>query len=93
MISLRLYYPAQERFWGRKEIDTRKLNYEYFWVDYEQAARRSNRWNPETQQYEGTVFNQQGEEVPIVNRSSFVLAMWSTSIPTPWSGSMIYLLI
>jgi formylglycine-generating enzyme len=39
---------------GRR-LDTRKLTYEYFWVDYEQAARRSNRWNPETQQYEGTV--------------------------------------
>ncbi len=68
-----IYYTEDERFWGRKELDTRKLNYEYFWVDYEQAARRSNRWNPETQEYEGTVFNQQGEEVPIVNRSSFVL--------------------
>jgi formylglycine-generating enzyme len=68
-----LYYPVEERFWGRRELDTRKLNYEYFWVDYEQAARRSNRWNPQTQQYEGTVFNQQGQEVPIVNRSSFVL--------------------
>ena len=68
-----MYYPQEERFWGRKELDTRKLNFEYFWVDYEQAARRTNRWNPETQQYDGTVFNQQGEEVPIVNRSSFVL--------------------
>jgi formylglycine-generating enzyme len=68
-----MYYPQEERFWGRKELDTRKLNFEYFWVDYEQAARRTNRWNPETQQYDGTVYNQQGEEVPIVNRSSFVL--------------------
>jgi formylglycine-generating enzyme len=68
-----LYYPGEERFWGRKELDPRKLNFEYFWVDYEQAARKSNRWNPETRQYDGTVFNQQGEEVPIVNRSSFVL--------------------
>jgi formylglycine-generating enzyme required for sulfatase activity len=68
-----MYYPVEERFWGRKELDTRQLNFEYFWVDYEQASRRSNRWNPQTQQYEGTVFNQNGEEVPIVNRSSFVL--------------------
>ncbi len=68
-----IYYADEEQFYRRKEIDTRKLNYEYFWVDYEQAARRSNRWNPETQEYEGTVINQQGEQVPIVNRSSFVL--------------------
>ena len=68
-----MYYAPEEQFWGRKELDTRKLNFEYFWVDYEQAGRRSNRYNPATQQYEGTVFNQQGEEVQIVDRSSFVL--------------------
>ncbi len=68
-----MYYPEHERFYRRKEIDTRKLVYEYFWVDYEQAARASNRWNPETGQYEGVFYNQLGEEVPIVDRSSFVL--------------------
>ena len=68
-----MYYPPNERFFGRKELDTRKLNYEYFWIDYQQAARASNRYNFKTRQYEGTVYNQEGQAVPIVDRSSFVL--------------------
>lgn len=68
-----LYYQGDERFWGRRELDTRKLNFEYFWVDYDQAARRSNRYNFETGEYEGVVYDQRGEESPITDRSSFVL--------------------
>jgi len=33
-----MYYPEEERFWGRKVFDPRKLNYEYSWVDYKSAA-------------------------------------------------------
>jgi gliding motility-associated lipoprotein GldK len=38
-----MYYPEHERFYRRKEIDTRKLKYEYYWVDIHQASRRKNR--------------------------------------------------
>ena len=34
-----LYYPEEERFWGSKKIDPRKLNYEYSWVDLLQASK------------------------------------------------------
>lgn len=68
-----LYLTEQERFYRRKEIDTRKLNYEYYWVDLKQAAQKSNRYNFSTQAYEGTVINSKGEEAQIINRSSFVL--------------------
>jgi len=68
-----MYYQGDERFWGRKELDTRKLNFEYFWVDYEQAARSSNRYNFETEEYDGVVYDQDGQESPIEDRSSFVL--------------------
>jgi hypothetical protein len=43
-----IYLPQQERFYNRKEIDTRKLNYEYFWIDLNQAAKKSNRYNYDT---------------------------------------------
>ena len=33
-----MFYPDHEKFYNRKEIDSRKLNYEYFWIDYTQAA-------------------------------------------------------
>ncbi len=38
-----MYLPQHERFYQRKEIDTRKLNFEYYWIDLKEAARRSNR--------------------------------------------------
>jgi len=67
-----LYIPEEERFAFGKEVDPRKLIYDYYWVDYKQAARRSNSFNFETQQYEGNVVNNEGEVVPIENRSSFL---------------------
>ncbi|MEN8116816.1 MAG: SUMF1/EgtB/PvdO family nonheme iron enzyme, partial [Bacteroidota bacterium] len=68
-----LYIPEEEQFNFRREIDTRKLIYQYYWVDYKQAARRSNSFNYETQRYEGTVVNEDGEVEPIENRSSFLM--------------------
>ncbi|HOI00212.1 MAG TPA: SUMF1/EgtB/PvdO family nonheme iron enzyme [Bacteroidales bacterium] len=35
-----LYYPEHERFYRRREIDPRKLNYEYYWIDYQAAAQK-----------------------------------------------------
>jgi len=35
-----MYYPQPERFYKRKEIDTRKLNFKYYWIDLREAARR-----------------------------------------------------
>jgi len=42
-----IYLPLQERFYNRKEIDTRKLNFEYYWVDLKTAAQKTNRFIPE----------------------------------------------
>ena len=38
-----MYLPENERFYGRKEFDTRKFLYEYWWIDYQAAAKRGNR--------------------------------------------------
>lgn len=38
-----LYYQPSERFYRRREVDTRKLNYEYYWIDYKTAALRQSR--------------------------------------------------
>ncbi len=35
-----LYTPIDERFYHAKEIDTRKLNYEYWTFDYQSAAKK-----------------------------------------------------
>lgn len=68
-----LFIPENERFFGRKEIDTRKLVYEYWWIDLQQAASRKNSYNFETQRYEGSVYDVEGELTPITNRSSFIM--------------------
>ena len=41
-----LYLPENERFFKRHEVDTRKLNYEYYIVDVRTAAAKSNRFQP-----------------------------------------------
>jgi formylglycine-generating enzyme required for sulfatase activity len=42
-----MYLPEAERFYNRKEIDTRKLNYEYYRIDIRLAASKSNRFRPQ----------------------------------------------
>ena len=68
-----MYYPENERFNNRKQVDTRKLIYTYFWIDLQQAAKESSRYNLETQSYDGEIINQEGERIPIENRSSFIM--------------------
>jgi formylglycine-generating enzyme len=68
-----LYLSEKERFYGRKEIDTRKLMYEYFWYDLKQAASKANRYNYETKKYEGFIINNNGERVEIADRSTFMI--------------------
>lgn len=68
-----LFIPDEERFAGRREIDSRKLIYNYYWVDYNQAARRQNSYDFKNQKYNGSVINVDGENIPVVNRSSFLM--------------------
>ena len=68
-----IYIPEAERFFNKKEIDTRKLKFEYYWIDYRQAAKRANSYNFETQSYGGTVTDITGKENPTQNRSSFIM--------------------
>lgn len=68
-----MYIPENEQFFSKKEIDTRKLNFEYQWVDYKQAAKRINSYNFQTQSYSGTIVDATGNETPLQNRSSFLM--------------------
>ncbi len=67
-----MYYPPNERFNNRAEYDTRILNYSYFWVDYQQAAR--SRYNFRDQEYEGQVAGLDGEISDVQDRSSFIMS-------------------
>lgn len=68
-----LFLPENERFFNKKEIDTRKLKFEYYWIDYRQAAKRANSYNFQTQRYDGNVVDATGKVTPIQNRSSFIM--------------------
>ena len=39
----KLFLPENERFFGKKEIDTRQLFYEYYWIDLHAAAKKEFR--------------------------------------------------
>ena len=78
-----LYYSKEDRFFGRKEINVHKLNYRYFWLDLQQAAKRANSFqnafnedvgqlSEEPGQYNGTVIDQEGNEIDIEGRRSFI---------------------
>lgn len=68
-----LYYQGEEKFYGRKQVDTRKLMYEYYWVDYFQASKKTNRYNFKTKEYEGYVINNNGEKVKVESRADFIM--------------------
>lgn len=38
---------GDERFYRRKQLDTRKLNFEYWWINFKKAAGRTNRYSYE----------------------------------------------
>ncbi|MBW6497432.1 MAG: SUMF1/EgtB/PvdO family nonheme iron enzyme [Bacteroidales bacterium] len=44
-----LYLPEHERFFNRREIDSRKLIYRYYTIDLTRAARRSERDTPRSE--------------------------------------------
>jgi sulfatase modifying factor 1 len=69
-----MYYPPEERFNGKKQIDVRKLNYSYFWVDYQSAAKSNYKqdYANNTGKYEGKITNVDGTRTDVKDRSSFI---------------------
>jgi len=69
-----MLYPPEERFNGKRQVDIRKLNYSYFWVDYQQAAKSDYKYDyaNNTGKYEGQVTNLDGTRTDVTNRSSFI---------------------
>ncbi|MDX1652284.1 MAG: SUMF1/EgtB/PvdO family nonheme iron enzyme [Brumimicrobium sp.] len=54
-----MYYPQPQRFYKRKEIDTRKLKFRYYWIDLVEAARRGEvHIKPDGYDYQGNKLNQ-----------------------------------
>jgi len=73
-----LFLEEHERFYRKKEVDTRKLIYEYYWVDLKQAAKKANRYNFKADysggEYKGEVIDSKGEKKVIKDRSAFIMS-------------------
>ncbi len=70
-----MYYPPEERFNSKKQVDIRNLNYSYYWVDYQQAAKSTYVYDYEnsTGYYEGEVVNPDGSRSDVSSRASFII--------------------
>jgi gliding motility-associated lipoprotein GldK len=44
-LSILFLEESDERFYRRKEIDSRKFNYEYWWIDFKKASIKENRYS------------------------------------------------
>jgi len=74
-----IFYQNNERFSNKKEIDYRKIFYDYYYIDLKQAAQRSNSYDYTSQGYSGTVTDPKtGIVSPIKDRSAFI---FKNSVP------------
>jgi formylglycine-generating enzyme len=64
ILNEQIYLPQHERFYSRREVDTRKLNFEYYWIDLRDAARKGVAKGPT----EGAPLRQRGK----TDRSVFI---------------------
>lgn len=77
---LSFFLQGDERFYKRHELDVRRLNFTYYWMDFKQAAEKKkvngkeNRaYNYKTGKYEGTVLRADGSRQEIKDRSSYIV--------------------
>lgn len=73
-----LYYPPHERFDSKRKVDVRKLKYGWSDVDLLQAAFVN--YNSEAGEYEGFIYDSEGNYREVEDRSDFILS----------SGTYIY---
>ncbi|MDF1571713.1 MAG: SUMF1/EgtB/PvdO family nonheme iron enzyme [Bacteroidales bacterium] len=99
--GLDLYYTGEDQLSPRgKELKVENLIYNYYWVDFQQAARHSNRMkleyntgDPEpTVTYGGQVVRPDGTREDVEGRSSFVNKDWVMVYPDTlcWIADFTY---
>ena len=65
-----LYFAEKDRFNGAKTLDPAKMNYEYYWIDYQGAAQKDDNTTGIKDEYRGTMFGSRPKGLN--NRSSFI---------------------
>ena len=64
-----LYLPEKDRFYRRRTIDPSKLNYEYYWIDYAEAAQKESATSVK-EEHKGSMFASRPKGLN--NRSSLI---------------------
>lgn len=67
-----LFLPESERFYRRKEIDTRRLMFEYWWIDYRTASKKANRYSYNEKGFDGREVDWEYGN-GITDRSDFIM--------------------
>jgi sulfatase modifying factor 1 len=67
-----LFIPENERFYKRKEIDSRRLLFEYWWIDYKTAASKLNRFKYDSKGFLNREVEWSYRDV-VGDRSSFIM--------------------
>ena len=77
---LSFFLQGDERFYKKHELDVRRLNFVFYWMDFKQAAEKKkvngkeNRaYNYKTGKYEGDVLRADGTRQAIKDRSSYIV--------------------
>ncbi|MBN1113218.1 MAG: SUMF1/EgtB/PvdO family nonheme iron enzyme [Bacteroidales bacterium] len=65
-------YGVKDRLFGKKEFDTRKLIYRFYWTDFNLAAKARNSFNFNTKSYDGYDISADGTQIPISDRQDFI---------------------
>jgi formylglycine-generating enzyme required for sulfatase activity len=66
-----MYLPIEETPNGGRMLDARQLNYQYFWLDREMAARKSNRFRNDFKDEDGDGKTFYYDGANVTDRSSF----------------------
>jgi len=95
-----LFLKKDEQYWHRTEFDARRLVYHYFWVDLQQASKRTNRYNFKKDvngkitggEYKGNVITVDGQVKPITGRKSFIMEKETAIYPDTlvWMADYTY---
>ncbi|HPR33626.1 MAG TPA: SUMF1/EgtB/PvdO family nonheme iron enzyme [Prolixibacteraceae bacterium] len=89
-----LIMPVKERFFRKKEIDTRKLFFEYAWIDLQKAAQRANSYDYKTQSYGGGIQDRSDfivrERTPVYPDTLVWIRDFTYSFNEPWTSKYFW---
>jgi sulfatase modifying factor 1 len=89
-----LYLPVKERFYTKKEFDTRKFNFVYYRIDLKKAARKTNRFrsNTTTDDEGRTFINGVGHSVGEVDSSKDGLGYYMIENKAPKKDRSVFII-